>query len=135
MASEICDDCLQRTLKNRRGDLFNPTANPFDDGLDELLKCTSSFQPIKTYFSVSVMKCRRCGAVWLLGYYEDFDGLPVMAEWGVRKWVWRPLTSDHFAQIEAAAGTGTLDLEEFALSASSKHTLGTASRPTSGSDL
>ena len=112
---EICEDCLQRTLKNRRGDLFNPTASPVDDGLDTLLKCTSSFQPIKSYFSVYVMRCRRCGALWLLGYYEDFDVVPIMAEWGVRKWVWRPLNADHVVRIEASQGTQSLDLEVFAV--------------------
>ena len=61
------------------------------------------------------MQCQRCGALWLLGYYEDFDAVPVMAEWGVRTWIWRPLTSDHVARIKAAEGTGSLDLEEFAI--------------------
>jgi hypothetical protein len=96
--------------------LFNPTANPLDDGLDQLLECTSSFQAIKSYFSVYVMRCRRCGALWLAGYYEDFDARPVTAEWGERTWVWRPLTPDHVARIEAANGTRALDLEEFAVS-------------------
>jgi len=116
MNPESCEDCLRRTAKNKRGDLFNPTANPIDDGLDRLLECKSSFQEVKSYFSVSVMRCRHCGALWLLGYYEDFDAVPVMAEWGVRKWIWRPITSDHVARIKAAEGTRALDLDQFAVS-------------------
>ena len=115
MDPQGCEDCLRRTLKNRRGDAFNPTASPLDDGLDKLSECTSSFQAIKGYFSVDVMRCRRCGALWLLGYYEDFDARPVEDEWGVRTWIWRPLTPDHVARIEATEGSGALDLEEFAV--------------------
>jgi len=112
---ESCEDCLRRTLENKRGDAFNPTASPLDDGLDQLLECTSSFQPINSYFSVHVMRCRSCGALWLSGYHEDFDARPVEAEWGVRTWIWRPLNADHVARIEASRGTQSLDLEVFAV--------------------
>lgn len=115
MDPDSCEDCLRRTLKNKRGDAFNATANPIDDGLDQLLECKSSFQNIKSYFSVYVMRCRRCSALWLLGYYEDFDAVPVTAEWGVRTWIWRPITSDHVARIKSAEGTRALNLEDFSV--------------------
>nr|WRX71492.1 Sel1-like repeat protein [Actinomycetes bacterium] len=128
-----CQDCLERTRRNQRGDAFDPTPRPepgtrSDDvpansprlehpgehGLEVLAKCTASFRRIGDYFSVSVVRCLRCGATWLSGYYEDFDSLPVDAEWGVRRWVWRPLTSEYIAEIEAADGSGALELDTFA---------------------
>ena len=130
-----CEDCQERTRRNERGDLFNPTADPEpaatitskaapataagmdmspQHGLEQVSECTTSFQRVKTYFSVQVMRCRRCDGIWLLGYYEDFDAVPIEAEWGLRRWTWRPLTSEHVAQIEAATGQGTLDLDTFA---------------------
>jgi hypothetical protein len=131
--SRPCQDCHERTLRNQRGDAFNATANPEpgmgsdeapasgpglehsrEHGLEELSKCTTSFRRVGAYFSVSVVRCLRCGTTWLSGYYEDFDSVPIEAEWGVRRWVWRPLMSEHIAEIQAADGSGTLDLDTFA---------------------
>ena len=124
MEPNSCEDCRERTLRNKRGDMFNATAMPLDvesdvdggayEGADKLGDCTSSFHPVRTYFSVGLVRCQSCGSIWLLGYYEDFDELDPQAEWGRRTWIWRPLTPEEVAQIAAAAGTGALDLDTFA---------------------
>ena len=129
MDANRCDLCQERALGNKRGDAFNATANPLaptvlgdgtmDEGVDDLGECSSSFRAVKSYFHVYLKRCRSCGAIWLLGYYEDFDAVDPSAEWGVRTWVWRPLAPEHIEQIEAASGTGALDIDTFAAALSS----------------
>jgi hypothetical protein len=109
-----CEDCRRRVLKNERGDFFNPTANPTDERLEDVSDCKTSFQNIKDYFAAELKRCSRCGAVWLLGYYEDFDDVPITSEWGKRTWIWRPLTSEQMAAIEAARDRWALDINTFA---------------------
>ena len=114
----------ERVLKNTGGDAFNASANPLtvtldddrlgDRGVDDLDECTSSFRPDQSYFNVCLKRCQTCGGIWLLGYYEDFDAVPIEAEWGVRTWIWRPLTPQQVAEIEAASGSAKLDLDTFA---------------------
>lgn len=115
-----CEDCRERTAKNKRGDWANPTGSPLlqftDEGLEGVSDCKTSFREFKDYFSASLKRCRQCGTVWLLGYYEDFDGADVASEWGVRTWIWRPVTPEQIAAIEAADNTWSLDINTFATS-------------------
>lgn len=109
-----CQDCRSRRAKHQRGDAFNATASPLDDGVKKVRDCGSSFRPVKSYFSASLMECARCGSIWLLGYYEDMDAVPIEAEWGKRVWTWRFLRRRHVAEVEAADGTRSLDIDTFA---------------------
>lgn len=84
-------------------------------GLDKIEDCASSFKAINSYFTANLLRCRHCGTTWLQGYHESFDGLPVEAEWGVRTWIFRALTFERTAEIEAARGTGSLDIDSFAV--------------------
>lgn len=117
MESDLCQDCRSRRAKNQGGDAFNATAYPVDDGVEEISECTSSFRAVKSYFSASLMECQRCHTIWLLGYYEDMDAVPVEAEWGERTWIWRPLRREQVAEIEAAHGSCSLDMDTFAAEA------------------
>lgn len=114
MQSAPCQDCRRRRARNQGGDAFNATASPVDDGVEEVRDCRSSFRPVKSYFSAALMECASCRTIWLLGYYEDMDVVPIEAEWGERTWIWRLLRPKHVAEIEAAAGTQSLDITTFA---------------------
>jgi hypothetical protein len=109
-----CEACKARSLRNKGGDAFNPTAHPGDDGLENLGEWTTSFKSVKDYFSAHLRRCEFCGTFWLLGYYEDFDARPPESEWGERKWIWRPLTSEQVEEVRAASGTSELDIDTFA---------------------
>ena len=74
-----CEDCHQRTLRNKRGDAFNATANPSDERLETLAECSTSFREIKSYFHVSLTRCQLCGTVWLFGLLRGFR--PKATEW------------------------------------------------------
>jgi hypothetical protein len=52
--------------------------------------------------------------MWLEGYHEDFSGRPVEAEWGERVWIYRLLSQEQIAEIEAARNTESLDINTFA---------------------
>lgn len=86
----------------------------FHDEVYESTSYKNSFGRVKDYFSADVVRCRTCQRPWLQGYYEDFTDRPVEAEWGVRAWIWRPLTEDQVAEIVTAEGTGALDIDSFA---------------------
>jgi hypothetical protein len=109
-----CDACEARSLTNKGGDAFNATADPEDDGLENLGEWTTSFKRVKDYFSAHLRRCASCGSVWLLGYYEDFDARPPLSEWGERTWIWRPLTVEQVEEVRAAKGTSELDIDTFA---------------------
>lgn len=51
---------------------------------------------------------------WLQGYHEDFSGKSVESEWGERVLIYRPLTHEQVAEIEAARNTESLDINTFA---------------------
>ena len=74
----------------------------------------SSFHLPFGYSDAYLVKCEECSTIWLAGYVEDFTGRPVEAEWGDRWWTVRALTPQLLAQIDAADGTGSLDLKTFA---------------------
>lgn len=74
----------------------------------------SSFHLPFEYFDAYLVQCDRCSTTWLGGYIEDFSERDVYAEWGDRWWTMRALTPELLAQIDAADGTGSLDLKTFA---------------------
>lgn len=87
--------------------------NEVGSGELETTDCKSSFEPINSYFSARLQRCPRCATVWLEGYHEDFTDVDIAAEWGLRTWIYRPLTQEDVVRIEMARGSVSLDIETF----------------------
>jgi hypothetical protein len=97
----VCEMCRQRADEPRHvGD---------SAGRD----CASAFRAVDSYFHASVWTCPSCGRTWLAGYHEDFSDTPIEDEWGKRIRIYRLLTPALVAQINAAIGSRSLDIDSF----------------------
>lgn len=103
-----CDECRDRGLMGKKPE-------PISD-------CADSFEEIDSYFSAKLVRCPRCRTTWLEGYHEDLrtrrydpkTGTGTVGDFGDRTWILRPLTAEHVAEIEAARGTRSLQIDSFA---------------------
>jgi hypothetical protein len=108
MGDPGCDECRTWTPMGQKSE-------PISD-------CADSFQEIDSYFSAELIRCPRCRATWLEGYHKDLrtrwtdwrTGTGTIGDSGDRTWILRPLTPEQVAEIEAARGTRSLQLDTFA---------------------
>jgi hypothetical protein len=80
--------------------------------------CASAFHEVDSYFHATLWTCPICARTWLDGYHEDFSDTPIEGEWGRRIWIYRLLTPPLVAQINAAIGSRSLDIDSFGKSQS-----------------
>lgn len=96
--------------------------NSFGDQHLRRTDVASSFRRKFFYFSAELFGCGDCATTWLRGYYED-DSRNPDAEWGERHFIVNRMTPRQVEAIDSAAGSRSLDIDDFAAEHSAGRTV------------